>query len=682
MTKTPEAPIAKKTPFTITEHGHSRVDDYYWMRERTNAEVIAYLETENAYTESVMAHTKELQEELYQEMVGRIQETDEDAPYRYGGYYYYTRTVEGLQYPIHCRKPGSLEAEEEILLDLNELAKEHDYLVLGVFEVSPDHNMLAYSLDTSGSEEFIVYFKDLTTGELLPDRIENTKFDGEWTNDKLHFFYTTQDEAKRDYRLHRHKIGTSTEEDDLLYQEDDELFWVSLGKTRDQAFLVLTSASIETSEVRVLDANKPHGELSLIHPREKELLYFVSHHQGTFYIRTNDNAKNYKIVTTPVTKPAKEHWREWVPHREDVLISDIDLFADHLVIYKRQNGLKTIGVTHLSTNETHHVAFPEPAYTYEQEKNREFNTNLVRFTYMSMSTPDTVYDYDMVQRTLVLKKRKPVLGDFASDNYITERLFASADDGAKIPISVVYRKGLKMDGSNPCLLYGYGAYGASMEPYFGINQISLLDRGFVFAIAHIRGGQELGRYWYDEGKYLNKKNTFTDFITCGRYLTAEKYTRPGKLSIMGASAGGLLIGSVLNMAPDLCHGAIAKVPFIDVVTTMLDESIPLTVAEFEEWGNPKDEEYYHYMLSYSPYDNVEAKVYPHILITAGLNDPRVSYWEPAKWTAKLRGIKTDNNRLLLKTNMGAGHFSASGRYEYLREIAFNYAFLVDTLLGG
>jgi oligopeptidase B len=681
MSGSQQYPLAKKQAHMITAHNHTRVDDYYWMREKTSQEVIDYLEAENKYTKEILAHTEDLQTQLFEEMKGRIQETDEEVPYRMDEYYYYSRTVEGQQYPIYCRKKGSLDSEEEVLLDLNEFEKDHEYIKLGVFKVSPDHQTLAYSLDTSGAEDFHVVFKDLRTGEIHPDKLTKTIYSGEWGNDNKTYFYTTQDDAKRDYRLYRHKLGQAQQEDPLIYEERDEQYRVYLSKTRDRKYLALLAKSIETTEIRLLDADQPEGNFFTISSRQKSLRYEIVHHNGILYVLTNeDGARNNKIMTTSVENPGVENWQEMIPHDPDVFLTGLDSFENHLVIYKRQNGLKAITILDLRSQESYDVRFPESAYTYESGQNREFHTSLLRFTYMSMTTPDSVYDYDMDSHKMHLKKRKPVLGGFNSEDYQTERTFAPTEDGVIVPLSLVYRKGIKKDGRNPCLLYGYGSYGYSMDPTFNSNRISLLDRGFIFAIAHIRGGQEMGRAWYEDGKYLNKKNSFTDFIACGRHLIAEKYTSKGNLAIMGGSAGGLLIGAVLNMAPDLCHAAVAGVPFVDVVTTMLDETIPLTVNEFEEWGNPKDKAFYDYLLSYSPYDNVEAKDYPHILITAGLNDPRVQYWEPAKWLAKLRITKTDQNRLLMKTNMGAGHHGASGRYDYLKEIAFEYAFIIDTIL--
>lgn len=675
----PTPPLATPIHHKLTAHRHTRIDPYYWLREKSNPAVISYLEAENAYTEAVMGHTTELQQTLYDEMLGRIQETDLSVPVKRGEFYYYSRTEEGKQYPIYCRKHHRLDAEEAVLLDVNAEAEGHEYLRLGMYEISPDHSLLAYSLDTAGSEDYTIYVKDVTTGELLSDQIPNTTYSLEWANDNQTLFYTTQDTAKRPYKLHRHILRTDVGQDVELYHEVDELYRVNLYTTKDRAYIVLYVGSIETTEVSVLLADTPLAAFQLIHSRQTGMRYQVEHRNGTFYILTNDKAKNFKLMTAPASSPTKESWQEYLPHRETVKLDDIDVFADQLVMYERENGLRTLRIRHFDTAEEHSVEFPEPVYTFSQASNPEFKTHTLRFTYMSLTTPDSVFDYDMLKRTRELKKQKPVLGKFNADDYQSERVFAMAQDGTQIPISLVYKKGLVRDGSHPCVLYGYGSYGASMDPWFASNRLSLLERGFVYAIAHIRGGEEMGRYWYDQGKLLNKINTFTDFIVCGETLLARKYTGSDKLAIMGGSAGGLLIGAVINMAPSLAKVAVAQVPFVDVVTTMLDESIPLTVGEYEEWGNPNVKDYYDYMLSYSPYDNVEAQVYPHLLVTAGLNDPRVQYWEPAKWAAKLRVTKTDNNRLLLKINMGAGHGGASGRYDFLKEIAFDYAFILDTL---
>ena len=673
-------PRAERRPHELTIHGHTRIDDYYWLREKQTPDVIDYLEAENEYTEACLAHTKELQETLYEEMVGRIKETDQSAPERIGDYFYYTRTVKGLEYPIYCRKRGSLEADEEALLDLNELAEGHDYLALGVFRVSPDHRLLAYSLDTSGAEEYVITFKDLQSGELLPDQIHNTSYSAEWANDNRTLYYTTMDEAKRDDKVWRHRLGQDPEQDELLHHEADELFRVYVSRTKDRRYLLLLARSLETSEVHFLDANADGGDFTLIEPRQTGVRYYIEHRDGRFYIITNaDDAPNYKMMTAPVSDPARANWEPFIEHRPDVQIDDMDMFADHLVVYERENGLRTIRVQALQADQVTYVSFPEPVYTYSENRNPEFDTELLRFTYQSLTTPESVFDFNMETGQRELIKQKEVK-NYNPDLYRTERIFATAEDGVEIPISLVYKKAdFDPDRPMPCLLYGYGSYGFSMDPYFNSNRISLLDRGMIFAIAHIRGGQEMGRRWYDQGKFLNKRNTFSDFIVCARHLIDAGYTDSDRLAIMGRSAGGLLIGAVLNMAPELFHAAVAGVPFVDVVTTMLDESIPLTVGEFEEWGNPKDPEYYRYMLSYSPYDNVEAREYPHLLVTAGLNDPRVQYWEPAKWVAKLRRVKKGDNRLLLKTEMGAGHRGPSGRYEYLHDMALDYAFILDAL---
>lgn len=678
----PTPPLATQIHHKLTAHGHTRIDPYYWLREKSNPALMSYLEAENAYTEAVMGRTAELQQTLYAEMLARIQETDLSVPVKRGEFSYYSRTQEGQQYPIYCRKPyspHSSDAEEAVLLDLNAEAEGHAYLRLGMYQISPDHTLLAYSLDTTGSEDYTIYVKDVATGELLPDQIPNTTYSLEWANDNQTLFYTTQDTAKRPDKLYRHRLRTDPSEDVELYHEPDELYRVNLYKTKDQAYIVLSVNSIETAEVSVLPADAPLGSFQLIHPRQTGMRSHVEHRGGVFYILTNDAAKNFRLMTAPATNPAKKNWREFVAHRDSVKLDDIDVFADYLVLYERERGLRTLRVHQFASGEEHAVSFPEPVYSYSQASNPEFDTQTLRFTYMSLTTPDSVFDYDMAQRTRKLRKQKPVLGGFDAADYQSERVFASAQDGTRIPISLVYKKGLSRNGANPCLLYGYGSYGASIDPGFASTRLSLLDRGFVFAIAHIRGGEEMGRAWYEQGKMLNKKNTFTDFIACGERLIADQYTNSDKLAIMGGSAGGLLIGAVINMAPRLAEVAVAQVPFVDVVTTMLDESIPLTVSEYEEWGNPNLKEYYDYMLSYSPYDNLEAKAYPHLLITAGLNDPRVQYWEPAKWAAKLRATKTDSHRLLLKTNMGAGHGGASGRYDFLKEIAFDYAFILDTL---
>ena len=672
-------PVASVKPYVQTTHGHTRVDDYYWLRQRDNPEVIAYLNAENRHTDAVMRHTRGLQRRLFREMKGRIKENDLSVPERVDDYFYYTRTVEGAQYRVHCRKRGGLDAPEEILLDENELAAGKDYFRLGVFNVSPDHNLLAYSVDDAGDETYTIHVKDLRTGTLLPDRVPNTYYEVAWANDNQTLFYNTLDAAKRPYRIYRHRLGTDATSDVLVHHEPDERFFVQIERTRSDRFLLLTLKSSITSEAWYLDADTPEGVFTVIQPRQQGMEYTVDHHGDDFYIVTNDNAVNFKLVKAPVAAPSKGNWVEVIPYRPTVKIDGVDAFKNHMAVYERDNGLPTLRIMDLSGGGEYGVDFPEPVYTYRAIGNPEFDTNTLRFTYASLVTPPSVFDYNVKTRTRELMKQDEVLGGYDPSQYVSERVFATASDGTQVPISLVYRRDFVKDGTRPALLDGYGSYGFARDPYFSSQRLSLLDRGFVFAIAHIRGGGDLGRPWYEDGKFLHKKNTFTDFIACAEYLIAEGYTSPDRLAITGGSAGGLLMGAVTNMRPDLFKAVVARVPFVDVINTMLDPTIPLTVIEYEEWGNPNDKAYYDYMLSYSPYDNVTAKAYPNLLITAGLNDPRVQYWEPAKWTAKLRSLKTDDNWLLLKTNMGAGHGGASGRYDALKETAFQYAFMLDVL---
>ena len=680
--KTPQAPVAAVRPHKTTVHDGTRIDNYFWLRERENQEVIDYLEAENAYTDAMMDHTKDLQENLFQEMKRRIKETDLSVPWRDGNYYYYSRTEEGQQYGIICRKKGNLEADEEILLDLNELAEGHDYFSLGNWTISTNDQLLAYSTDTDGSETFTVFVKDLRTGELLPDRIENTYYSLEWANDNQTLFYNVIDDASRPWRLYRHRLGDDPANDVLVHQEDDDAFFLDVWKTRSNAFLMMQIDSNITSEVHFLDANQPESDFQLIKARQAGIEYGVRHHKDQFLIITNEGALNFKLMSAPISDPRPENWQALLPHRNDVLLDGVLPFKNHLVYLERFEGLKQMRIENLQSGDVHTVKFPEPVYAFGLHGNAEYDTDIVRFTYTSLLTPSTVFDYNLNTRERELKKQTEVLGGYDPDRYQSERLFATAADGQQVPISLVYRKDLQRDGSNPLLLNGYGSYGVNREPTFSSIRLSLLDRGFVFALAHIRGGCEMGRHWYEDGKMLNKKNTFSDFIACGEHLIAEKFTSAEKLAIKGGSAGGLLMGAVINMRPDLFGAVIANVPFVDVVNTMLDDSIPLTVTEYDEWGNPNDPEYYHYILSYSPYDNIAATDYPHLLITAGLNDPRVQYWEPAKWTAKLRATSTGGKHLLLKTFMGAGHGGSSGRYDFLRDIAFEYAFLIDLLAEG
>ena len=675
----PQPPAAKIVPHTTRIHNQVRVDNYHWLRDRNDLDVVKYLDAENEYARSVMRHTKPLQDKLYKEMLGRIKETDMNVPVKDGDYYYYTRTSEGKQYRVYCRKKDSLDSDEEILLDQNKLAGGHNYLQLGAFKTSPNHNLLAYSTDTQGAELFTLRIKDLETGKLLPDAVPNTHYGVAWANDNKTLYYTTLDAAKRPYRLYCHTLGTDPQQDRLVYEEKDEMFRVWLDKSRSKQYLFLITASGTTSEVRFLDANKPTDEFTVIHPREHKVEYHVAHHDDHFYIVTNDGAKNFKAVRAPIASPSKGNWEEVIPHRPEIKVDGADMFKNYMVVHEREEGLKKIHIKSFKNGSEYYISFPEPVYTCWPGDNREFDANVFRFHYTSLVTPRSVFDYDMDSRTRELKKQVEVLGDYDPEQYQSKRIFARAKDGTRIPISMVYRKGMNKSGTNPTLLYGYGSYGASMDPWFSSNILSLLDRGFIYAIAHIRGGGELGRPWYDDGKLLNKKNTFTDFIACAEHLIAEDYTDSDHLAISGASAGGLLVGAAANMRPGLFRAVSALVPFVDVINTMLDPSIPLTVIEYEEWGNPNEKEFFDYMLSYSPYDNVEAKPYPHIFVRASLNDPRVAYWEPAKWVAKLRTMKADDNLLLLETNMGAGHGGSSGRYDYLKEIAVEYAFFLDVL---
>jgi oligopeptidase B len=675
-------PLAKIVPKQITLHGDTRVDNYFWLRDRADPDVIPYLEAENRYTEEVMGPTATLQETLYKEILGRIQETDVSVPVKRDDYFYYTRTEEGKAYSIQCRKHGGLDASEEILLDSNVLAEGQNYFRLGNFAVSPDHRLLAYSIDLEGDESYTIRVKDLSAGQLLPDRIDNTYYTLEWANDNRTFYYTVLDQAKRPYRAFRHELGAAT--DALVYQEDDGRFNLGLRKTRSRRFIFIELASPLTSELRYLEADDPLGEFRVLLPRQQGVEYDASHHGEYFYIRTNHQAKNFRLMRTEVNDPSVENWYEVIPARAGVTIEGVDSFEDHIVVYERERGLEKICIRDGSGALSHYVEFPEPVYSVSATGNAEYKTSLLRFNYTSLVTPASVFDYDVHSRERELKKQYEVRGGYDASQYDSERIFAKAPDGVEVPISLVYRRGFKRNATSPLLLYGYGAYGHNIDPRFSSDRLSLLDRGFAFAIAHIRGGAELGEEWHDQGKLLQKKNTFTDFIACSEHLLAARYTSTERLAIMGGSAGGLLLGAVLNLRPELFHAAIAKVPFVDTLNTMLDPTLPLTIAEYEEWGNPDQEEFYRYIRSYSPYDNVAPGEYPAMLVTAGLNDPRVSYWEPAKWVAKLRALKTDlrmtdSNILLFKTDLGSGHFGPSGRYEGIKEVAFDYAFLLDTM---
>jgi oligopeptidase B len=674
----PEPPRAAVRPRVERVHGDLRVDDYYWLRDRNDPAVIAYLEAENQYTARVMKGTELLQERLYQEMRGRIKETDLSVPERRDDFFYYMRTEAGRQYPIYCRTRGE-NGSEEILLDQNPLAAGHPYFRVGVNEVSPDHRYLAYSVDTSGAEEFTLYIKDLSTGELLPEVISRTSQGMAWANDNRTLFYAVLDGARRPCRLYRHAIWTNPAADHLVYYEQDDSFFMDISRTRSREYLILDLSSHSTTEVRFVSANQPEEPFRLVEPRVSGVEYSVSHRGDRFYITTNDGAPNFRLAEAPVKSPSKPNWRPVRPYDSDIKVDGTDAFRDHLVVYERARGLRQIRVLDLASNDDHLITFPEPVYTIRPHENPEFDTSVLRFTYTSLVTPSSVIDYDLASRGWTVRKETEIRGGYDRSLYRSERLYVLAADGARVPVSLVYRAPLALDGSRPLLLNGYGAYGLSYDPAFSSNMLSLLDRGFVVAIAHVRGGEEMGRCWYEAGRLLNKRNSFTDFISAAEHLVSLGYTSRDRLVINGGSAGGLLMGAVMNMRPDLFQVVMAEVPFVDVVSTMLDATLPLTVIEYDEWGNPNDPVAYDYIRSYSPYDNVEAKDYPHLLVTAGLNDPRVAYWEPAKWTARLRAKKTDQNKLLLRTNMGAGHGGASGRYDFLRETAFKYAFMLNVL---
>lgn len=674
-------PIAEKRPTTSTIHNHSRTDDYGWLREKGSPDVISYLNAENDFSKKNTQHTEAFKESLYEEMLSHIEENDYSTPVKIGDYFYYHRIDEGKQYWAHYRKHLSLEAAEEIILDENILAETggYEYFQLGALEISPDHQLLAYSTDTTGAETFTVRIKNLATGELLEDILENNAGCVSWGNSNTLFYTTEEDETKRSDKLHRHIIGNSQRDDELVFHDADGLFNVSAHLSKDDRYLFISCGSIETTEYHHIPVTAITEAPIVIQPRIAGLRYSVEHHNGLFYILTNaDDSINQKLVTCSVDDPQQNQWETLIEHRSDVQLEHIELFNEFLVSYERADGLHHLKVIKLSDWSAHTISLPEPIYSVWPAANPEFDTQTIRFAYTSLVSPLSTFDYNMETRERKLMKLKNVPGYDAS-LYTSERIYAKADDGTDIPISLVYRKDALQDKPTFCHLYGYGSYGITVDADFSTTRLSLLDRGMVYAIAHVRGEEIYGRQWYEDGKFLKKRNTFTDFIACAKHLIDLQYTQPEKLSMEGRSAGGLLMGAVLNMAPELFRVALAGVPFVDVVNTMLDESIPLTIGEFEEWGNPKDEEYYHYMLSYSPYDNVAKQDYPAILVTAGLNDPRVQYWEPAKWVAKLRENKTDDNTLLLHMHMGAGHFASTGRYAHLKDLAFDYAFILDQL---
>lgn len=673
-----EPPAAKIKPFKFEEHGHVRVDNYYWLRERDNPEVIDYLEAENAYTEEMTAGTKGLEDALFEEIKGRIEQTDESVPYKKDDYYYYDRYEEGKSYPIYCRKRDTMQSDELVMLDVNVLAEGHEYCLVKGLDISSGQNILAYSVDYIGRRLYDVHFVNLDTGEELPDVISGVTANVAWAEDNKTLFYTKQHPTTLRWQwIYKHTLGTNPEQDQLVYEEPDEEYYAFVFKTKSKKYIFIGLEQTLATEYRFLEADNPDGEFTMFLPREQNHEYSVDHFGDEFYIRTNWRAKNFRLMKCPLDGTDKPQWTDVIGARDDVLLEGFEVFKDFLVVSERRNGLIELRIRPWNGKGEHYLEFTEPAYDAWIGNNPNFDTTKLRYVYTSMTLPRSEYDYDMVKRESVLLKRDVILGDFDPDNYVTERLYAPAQDGVMVPISLVYRKGIERDGTNPCLLYGYGSYGYNIEADFSAPRLSLLDRGFVYAIAHIRGGQEMGRRWYEDGKLLKKKNTFTDFIACAEHLVRKRYTTPDKLFASGGSAGGLLIGAIINMRPELFCGAVTRVPFVDVMTTMLDESIPLTTNEYDEWGNPNDKEYYEYMLSYSPYDQVKAKEYPNLLVTTGLHDSQVQYWEPAKWVAKLRAVKTDDNRLLLKTDMDAGHSGGSGRFKKYHEIAFRYAFMLD-----
>lgn len=686
-----KAPIAIKIPEVLEIHNDTRIDDYFWMRlsdEQKEAEtpdeqtqrVLDYLNAENAYIDAVMGHTKDFQKSLFEEMKGRIKEQDESVPYKYNGYWYITKYEEGKDYPIYTRKKETLEAPEEIMFDCNEMATGHSYFKLSGINISPDNIYAAFGVDTVSRRIYTIQIKNLMTGEILPYKIENTTGGSTWANDNKTLFFTRKDEQTlRSNRIYKYIVGADSSNEDLIFEEKDETFYTFVYKTKSQKFLVIGSASTLTTEYSFLDANNPEGTFKVFQPRVRGLEYSIAHYKENFYIVTNaDGATNFKLMKVHESATEKEHWEEVIAHRKDTLLEDIEIFKDFLVVSERTNGLNKINIQRWDGAEDYYLPFDNETYTAFTTTNIEFDTTVLRYSYNSLTTPSSLIDFDMVTRKKTILKEQEVLGGtFNKDNYTSERLWAKAEDGAMVPMSLVYRKDTALNADTPLLLYGYGSYGSTIDPYFSSVRLSLLDRGFVYVIAHIRGGEYLGRHWYDTGKLLKKKNTFTDFIACAKHLVAINYTSPQHLYAMGGSAGGLLMGAVVNMAEGLFNGVIAAVPFVDVVSTMLDESIPLTTGEFDEWGNPKEEDYYWYIKSYSPYDNVVAQNYPNMLVTTGYHDSQVQYWEPAKWVAKLRELKKDNNKLLLRTNMETGHGGASGRFESLKEVAEEYAFLLD-----
>jgi oligopeptidase B len=680
MPKTIQPPIAKIIPKKLKKHNEIRIDNYFWLNDRENPEVIDYLNQENAYYQAKTAHTKDFQAALFEEMKSRIKEDDQSVPYLYNGYYYITRFEKGQDYPIYSRKKESLSAKEEILFNCNEMAKDKPYFQLGALSISPDNKMALFSCDIVGRRIYTIQIKNLEDNTILEDKIENVTGSAVWANDNKTIFYSDQDDVTlRSDKIFKHKLGSKQTDDVLVYFEKDETFNVEIAKSKSRKYLAIESGSTLTTEYQILDADNPDGEFKMFQKRVRGLEYSINHYGDSFYIMTNmDKAENFKLMKTSVNKTSKANWVEVIAHRKDVLLEDIEIFKDFLVVEERENGLNKIRIMPWNGEGEYYLPFESETYTAYTSSNVDFDTDVLRYGYQSMTTPSSIIDFNMKTKVKEIKKEQQVLGGkFDKNNYTEERVWATATDGTKIPVSMVYKKGLKKDGSNPLLQYAYGSYGHSMDATFSSTRLTLLDRGFVFAIAHIRGGEDLGRQWYEDGKLLKKINTFTDFIDCSKFLIAEKYTSPQHLYAEGGSAGGLLMGAVVNMAPELYNGVIAQVAFVDVVTTMLDDSIPLTTGEYDEWGNPNVREYYDYMLSYSPYDNIVPQKYPNMYISTGLHDSQVQYWEPAKWVAKLRVLKTDDNLLFLDTNMDAGHGGASGRFEAIKELAKEYSFLLD-----
>lgn len=675
-----QPPVAKIIPKKLEKHGDVRTDNYYWLNERENPEVIDYLNKENEYYQQSTAHTKQFQDDLFLEMKARIKEDDSSVPYFYNEYWYITRFETDKDYPIYARKKGSLDAKEEILFDCNEMAKGHAYFNLSGMSVSGDNKLVAFGLDLVSRRQYTIQIKNLETGEILSDKIENTTGGSSWSTDNKTLFYTGKDaQTLRSDKVFKHKLGTNASEDVLVFHEKDDTYNTFVYKEKSKKYIIIGSGSTLTTEYQILEANNPDGQFRVFQPRTRGLEYSISFYKDKFYILTNaDKATNFKLMTTPENATLKENWTDLIPHRKDVLLEGIEIFKNYLVVEERSNGLNKIQIKPWDGSGDYYLPFDSETYTCYTTTNVDFDTDILRYSYQSMATPSSVIDFNMKTKEKTILKEQAVLGGkFDKNNYTEERIWATATDGTKIPMSIVYRKGIKKDGKNPVLQYAYGSYGSSMDPYFSSTSLSLMDRGFIYVIAHIRGGEDLGREWYENGKLLKKKNTFTDFIDCSKYLIAEKYTSAEHLYAEGGSAGGLLMGAIVNMAPELYNGVIAQVPFVDVITTMLDDSIPLTTGEYDEWGNPNEKKYYDYMLSYSPYDQVKAQAYPNMYVSTGLHDSQVQYFEPAKWVAKLRVMKTNNKQLFLDTNMEAGHGGASGRFEALKELAKEFAFLFD-----